>query len=254
MHDAHNHLQDSRFDGIRQNLIREMRTAGVTRCVVNGTCPDDWPRVAKLAAEYPDLIIPSFGLHPWKQPTEGWFEQLVGYLDSVPNACIGECGLDRWMEGHDIEKQTAIFVKQLQLATERNLPISIHCLKAWGPLIEVLESNPLPERGFLLHSYGGSAELVPRLAKLGAYFSFSGYFLHSRKHKVRDAFLRVPSDRLLLETDAPDMLPPENVISHPLPGGLNHPANLVAIYQAATTFLDTAAINDNSLTFFLKNH
>lgn len=250
MQDAHNHLQDRRFEGIREDVIITMLNHGVTRCVVNGTSPRDWPKVAALAAQYPKLIIPSFGLHPWQQPTNGWHEQLVTHLDSVPHACIGECGLDRWIIDHDIDVQRAVFTAQLDLAEQRNLPLSIHCLKAWGILLEILESHALPERGFLLHSYAGSAELVPRLAKLGAYFSFSGHFLHERKQNVREAFMAVPPDRLLIETDAPDMLPPDHVIGHPLENQLNHPANLLGIHAAASDFLDVSGVPENFSRFF----
>ena len=231
--DAHNHLQDPRFDAIRDDVIETMLDAGVTRCVVNGTSPADWPKVAELAGKYPKLIIPSFGLHPWQKPTAGWQQQLIEYLDTTPGACIGECGLDRWIVDYDIELQTKVFTTQLALAAERNLPLSIHCLKAWGHLLDILESQPLPSCGFLLHSYAGSSELVPRLVKLGAYFSFSGYFLHERKQNLRDTFKTIPPDRLLIETDAPDMLPPEHIIAHPLAKQLNHPANLASIYEAA---------------------
>ncbi len=250
MTDAHNHLQDARFDGIRDQIIHEMIASGVTRCVVNGTCPADWPQVAALARKHPGLIIPSFGLHPWREPTEGWLDQLVHFLDTVPDACVGECGLDRWIEGYDIDRQTEVFTTQLDLAAARNLPISIHCLKAWGQLVDLLESRPLPRRGFLLHSYGGSAELVPRLAKLGAYFSFSGYFLHERKQNVRDAFRLVPADRLLIETDAPDMLPPEPSIQHPLADDLNHPANIPGIVDSVSSFIDTEMVEANFRRLF----
>ena len=223
---------------------------GVSRCVVNGTSPEDWPRVAQLAELYPELIIPSFGLHPWKTPSPNWQQQLTSYLDTVPHACIGECGLDRWIKGYDIELQREVFTAQLDLASQRNLPLSIHCLKAWGLLIEILESRPLPQRGFLLHSYSGSAELIPHLTELGAYFSFSGYFLHERKQNVRDAFSSVPSDRLLIETDAPDMLPPDNGIDHPLENQLNHPANINKIHNEAAKFLDVSSVPKNFQRFF----
>ena len=143
-----------------------------------------------------------------------------------------------------------MFTTQLDLASQRNLPLSIHCLKAWGPLIEILESRPLPQRGFLMHSYSGSAELIPRLAKLGAYFSFSGYFLHPRKQNVRDAFSSVPLDRLLIETDAPDMLPPHDCVDHPLEKHLNHPANISKIYDEASKFLDLSGVPENFQRFF----
>ena len=107
-----------------------------------------------------------------------------------------------------------------------------------------------PARGFLLHSYGGSAELVPQLVDLGAYFSFSGYFLHEKKYKTRKAFSHIPSDRLLIETDAPDMLPPEDIISHPLSGNLNHPANLTAIHHAAAQSFDVSKVDRNFDHFF----
>ena len=223
---------------------------GVSRCVVNGTSPEDWPRVAQLAELYPELIIPSFGLHPWKTPSPNWQQQLTSYLDTVPHACIGECGLDRWIKGYDIELQREVFTAQLDLASQRNLPLSIHCLKAWGLLIEILESRPLPQRGFLLHSYSGSAELIPHLTELGAYFSFSGYFLHERKQNVRDAFSSVPSDRLLIETDAPDMLPPDSSNDHPLENQLNHPANISKIHDEASAFLDVSSVSENFQRFF----
>ena len=250
MHDAHNHLQDTRFDAYREQIINDMRKAGIKRCVVNGTHPDNWPKVFELAHEHPDIITPSFGLHPWQKPTEKWLEELIKYLDTTPNASIGECGLDRWMNNHDSKLQEQVFLSQLQLATERNLPLSIHCLKAWGHLIELLESHSLPERGFLLHSYSGAAELIPRLTKLGAYFSFSGYFLHEKKNKVREAFQHIPPNRILIETDAPDMMPPSHTITHALPEKLNHPANLVAIHQHTSEFLDLSQIDQNFTTFF----
>ena len=101
---------------------------------------------------------------------------------------------------------------QLRLAAERNLPLSIHCLQAWGPLLDILRAEPRPACGFLLHSYGGAAELVAPLAELGAYFSLPGYFALERKTRQREAFRQVPADRLLIETDAPDQsLPPERV-------------------------------------------
>lgn len=227
-----------------------MLQSGIRRCVVNGTSPSDWPRVAELAEKYPEFVIPSFGLHPWHQSTDPWTDKLIEYIDTIPNACIGECGLDRWMKGHDIILQSDIFCTHLAIASERNLPLSIHCLRAWGHIIDILESNPRPERGFLLHSYNGSAELIPRLCDLGAYFSFSGYFLRENKQTTREVFGKVPANRLLFESDAPDMLPPAKFIDHPLPDQLNHPANLCRVMEEAKTFLNVSEVNDNFLRLF----
>lgn len=226
-YDSHTHLQ--RFaDPTR--IITEMQAAGVAGCVVNGTGEDDWESVASLAERFPDFITPAFGLHPWKAHlrSAAWLTALEHFLDRFPAASIGECGLDGWVAQPSLAVQREVFLPQLALARERRLPLTIHALKAWEPLFDAFAAEPPPEK-FLLHSFGGSPELVKRLVAMGAYFSFSGHFLHPRKAKVLDAFKTIPRDRLLLETDAPDMLPPPEFIAHPLPDGQNHPANLPLI-------------------------
>jgi TatD DNase family protein len=233
--DSHNHLQ--RFaDPAR--IIGEMRAAGVSGCVVNGTGEDDWDSVARLAEQFPDFVEPAFGLHPWQahRRSDRWRAALEAQLDRFPRASLGECGLDGWVAEPPLELQREVFLPQLALARERRLPVTIHALRAWEPLFEAFRDEPPPEK-FLLHSFGGSAELVTRLADLGAWFSFSGHFLHPRKAKVLAAFKQVPLDRLLVETDAPDMLPPDEWITHPLPDGQNHPANLPRIAAALATAL-----------------
>ncbi|MBT6790209.1 MAG: TatD family hydrolase, partial [Verrucomicrobia bacterium] len=100
--------------------------------------------------------------------------------------------------------------------------------------------GPLLKRGFLLHSYGGPAEMVEPLAKLGAYFSFPGAFAHDRKTRQRDAFRQVPAERLLIETDAPDQALPDDRVAQPLSQAINHPANITAVYGAAAELLAQA--------------
>jgi TatD DNase family protein len=232
-YDAHNHLQDDRLAPALGGILKELPETGLAACIVNGTCENDWPAVQRLAREH-DWIIPAFGLHPWyaNERSAGWFDRLQRLLDETPRATIGEIGLDRWMRDPDLNDQGKVFVAQLQLAAERNIAASIHCLKAWGHLEEALKNHERPARGFLLHSYGGSAEMAAILAKLGAYFSISGYFAHERKAAQREVFRSIPLDRLLVETDAPDMLPPKELVAHDL-GENNDPRNLPRIYEFA---------------------
>ncbi len=134
--------------------------------------------------------------------------------------------------------QEEVFLWQFHLAAERNLPASIHCLQAWGRLFDLLRTGPRPARGFLLHSYGGPAEMIAPLAKLGAYFSLPGYYAHERKARQRETFKLVPRERLLIETDAPDQSLPETRVRFPLAPDtsgrpVNHPANLSAVYEFA---------------------
>jgi TatD DNase family protein len=240
-YDAHNHLQDDRFGGRQSELLTACAKAGVVRMVVNAVCEEDWPRVLQLAQEN-KIVLPSFGYHPWylHARTPDWLANLEKFLNAVPSA-VGEIGLDRWKPDLPYIEQEEVFLAQLQIGAERNLPVSIHCLQAWGRLLELLQTNPRPARGFVLHSFGGPVEMVPALAKLGAYFSFPGYFLLERKLKQREIFRAVPADRLLIETDAPDQpLPPEKIL-YPLTGAdgkpLNHPGNLVAVYSGLAEFL-----------------
>ena len=234
--DAHNHLHDARLAPHRAAILEQLAQLPLKGAVVNGTREDDWDAVATLSREQ-SFIIPSFGLHPWyvASRTLHWLDNLRAQLESHPNAGVGEIGLDRWIEGHDPILQNEIFLRQLALATELNRPATIHCLRAWGALDELLRAHPLPKRGFLLHAYSGPAEMVAGFAKLGGYFSFNAYFLHERKTRQREVFRHIPADRLLVETDAPDMRPPDEFTSFPLhdAGGksLNHPAHIALAYQ-----------------------
>ena len=240
-YDAHNHLQDDRFGGRQSELLSECEKIGFAKMVVNGACESDWPKVRALAREN-KMVLPSFGCHPWhlSERTPDWQKNLEKFLDAVPSA-IGEIGLDRWKPGLSYAGQEEVFLAQLQIAAERNLPVSIHCLQAWGRMHELLRDHLRPARGFVLHSFGGPAEMIPAFTKLGAYFSFPGYFLHARKLRQREAFRQVPADRLLIETDAPDQLLPADKTRFPLTDlagtPLNHPANLIAVYEGLAEFL-----------------
>ena len=163
--DAHNHLQDARFGDQQDELIADCAAVGLSKMVVNGTRESDWPAVADLAERH-DCVLPSFGLHPWfvHKRSPDWLAKLEQQLDAWPSA-VGENGLDRWKPGLAYDGQEEVFAAQLRLAAERDLPASIHCLKTWGRLQELLRDGPLPKRGFLLHSYGGPVEMVEPLAR-----------------------------------------------------------------------------------------
>jgi TatD DNase family protein len=237
LYDAHNHLQDPRLRENREAILSACRTEGIAGMVVNGTSEQDWDEVVSLAREVPE-VHPSLGLHPWWVPdrSPAWLDRLTRLVEAT-GCAIGEIGLDRWKKDLPYTDQEDVFLAQLALGAERNRPVSIHCLQAWGRLLELLETNPLPPRGFLLHSYGGSAEMVDRFAPLGAYFSIPGYYLHPRKDRAWRLLDVIPTDRLLLETDAPDQGFPEHLVRHPLPGYLNHPANLPVLADATAAHL-----------------
>ncbi len=237
MIDAHNHLHDARLAPQRAQMLDELQRLGIERAVVNGTRESDWPAVASLAAETP-WVLPSYGLHPWnvRERSPDFLETLARLLDAQPDAAVGEIGLDRWIEGHDLDEQSEVFRAQLALATARERAVTIHCIRAWGALWEILRTHPLPARGFLLHAYGGPWDMTRGFLDRGGYFSFNPYFLHERKEAQREVFRRLPADRILIETDAPDLAPPPERNTHPLKDAdgraINHPANISLAYRA----------------------
>jgi TatD DNase family protein len=276
LYDAHNHLQDAWLAPHYARVFADLAAVGVRRAVVNGSSEADWPDVAALAAAHP-VVLPSYGVHPWDagNRSPAWQKNLLARLDADPRAAVGEIGLDRWMTDRakpddprlaglriaPIEEQTEVFLWQLGLAAERNLPASIHCLDAFGPLHDALRAAQRPARGFLLHCYSGPAEMVAGFAKLGAYFSFNGCFVDARKTRMRGVYAAVPADRLLVETDAPSIRPPAALEPFSLPptaGGshVNHPANLAATYAALaewrgfTTGALAAQVEQNFLRLF----
>jgi len=276
LYDAHNHLQDAWLAPHYPRVFADLAAVGVRRAVVNGSSEADWPDVAALAAAHP-VVLPSYGVHPWDagNRSPAWQKNLLARLDADPRAAVGEIGLDRWMTDRakpddprlaglriaPIEEQTGVFLWQLGLAAERNLPASIHCLDAFGPLHDALRAAQRPARGFLLHCYNGPAEMVAGFAKLGAYFSFNACFVDARKARMRGVYAAVPADRLLVETDAPSIRPPAALEQFSLPptaGGshVNHPANLAATYAAlaewrgVTTKALATQVEENFLRLF----
>ncbi len=230
--DAHLHLQDPRLAPDFESILSELRQAGISRWMVNGTSPDDWAGVAGIAATNPEAIA-GYGLHPWKVNGFGFegLEKLESFLREDPDAFVGEIGLDKWIRDHDIVLQKRCFLRQLEMANRHGRSTAIHCLQSWGSLRECLKEVP-PAKPFLLHSFGGPREMIGEFLDLGAYFSISGYFFRADKAHKLAVFDDIPFDRILLESDAPDMLPPAEMINTALGDGLNHPVNLVRIYEA----------------------
>ncbi|KAG6714473.1 hypothetical protein I3842_05G204500 [Carya illinoinensis] len=208
--DAHCHLQDPRILSRAPQLIATALDAGVVRFAVNGVSEKDWHLVKQMGEKYTS-VIPCFGLHPWyvAERTPNWFDTLKECLESTPSAAVGEIGLDKGSRGREIDfsDQIDVFRQQLELARELKKPASVHCVRAFGDLLQIMKSIGSFPAGVILHSYLGSAEMVPEFAKLGAYFSFSGYLMSLEARKAKKMLRAVPSERILLESDAPDALP-----------------------------------------------
>ncbi len=230
--DAHAHLQDEKLLPQLDQIAAAARAAGIKKIVCCGSAERDWPAVARVKTIYPQLVIASFGLHPWylRARSRAWFKSLEDHLTRQPSA-VGEIGLDFALTDFDPAEQKEVFSKQLALARRLQRSVSIHCRRAWEGLVEVLQGHGPLEQGGLIHSYSGSAELVPVLAEYNLSFSFSGSLTRSGNRRGHKAFLAVPPERLLIETDSPDLTP----VGAQAP---NVPANLLLVLRAAAKILD----------------
>lgn len=263
LYDAHNHWATDALIQHRATIDKALIEIDLRIAVVNGTHPDDWPDVLELAQDDP-RALPAIGLHPWQVnlAPDNW-QALFQEAFQKGARTVGEIGLDQWIEDHDLERQQIAFRWQLNYAAQHNLPVSIHCLKAIGPLMETLRSAELPARGIHMHAYNGSVELIKELNEFGAYFSFNAGQLKPNAKAAPAAIAAVPFDRVLIETDAPDMLPISKFRYAELPGNthekpLNHPKNLLAAYQAIAdirkvSFQELSSqVAENFHNYFLK--
>lgn len=127
----------------------------------------------------------------------GWEKRLEAYLRRCPAALVGEAGLDR-LHNSEIEPQLSVFRAQAELARNFKRPLLVHAVKAWEWLQKVWTELP-PQ--FVMHSFTGSQEVVPKIVSAGGYVSFSQSIL--KKTNCEDVVRAVPAVRLLLESDGP---------------------------------------------------
>ncbi|KAG0496748.1 hypothetical protein HPP92_001439 [Vanilla planifolia] len=208
--DAHCHLQDPRISALAPHVIQSAVEAGVVRFAVNGVSEKDWHIVKQLGEQH-SSVIPCFGLHPWyvMERSPLWLQSMKVLFATIPFAAVGEIGLDKGSHGKNIDfsEQVDVFQQQLLLAKELERPVSIHCVRAFGEILQIIQCNGPFTSGVILHSFMGSAEMVPEFIKLGCYFSFFGFLTSMKSNKAKKMLKSVPIDRILFESDAPDALP-----------------------------------------------
>ncbi|MCC5848793.1 MAG: TatD family hydrolase [Verrucomicrobia bacterium] len=200
--DSHCHLQDFPAEEL-STILKRAEIFKIERFCVNGTRPEDWSVVARLAANFPG-VYPQFGLHPWQTAqTENWEIKLKEFLLRHPHAGVGEIGLDTQLTDTPLETQRPAFQKQLALAAELQRPCTIHAVGAvWDELLEDLQTHR--PRAALLHAWGGGTHMLPRWIECNAYFSFGGALCREpQSGKLVEAVQAIPLDRILLETDSP---------------------------------------------------
>ena len=221
--DTHSHYDDEAFNDDRFSLLESMAENGVGTIVSIG-CDDITSQNAQaLSQKYPFVYFTA-GYHPeFAEKYDDNAEKLIRRLAKDKKmVAIGEIGLDYHYDtpGRDIQKE--VFIKQIKLAHELDLPIAIHCRDAVGDVMEIIRKYPA--RG-IFHCYSGSKETAQEILKLGYYISFSGTVTFKNAKNVKETAKTVPSDRYLCETDCPYLSPEPNR------GKRNDSKNLVYILK-----------------------
>ncbi|WP_298272257.1 TatD family hydrolase [Geobacter sp.] len=218
--DTHCHLTSPPLASRVDDVLDAARRAGVTQFIVPGVDPDDWPAIAALARRHAPSVRGAFGIHPMAADRANP-ETLALLADYGREACaIGEIGLDYTLPDVPRELQQAAFRAQIRVAVETGLPVILHCRKAFRDLLAILDEEGVARVRGVMHAFSGSPEVATACLRLGLFISVAGSVTYPTAVRPVAVVRQVPLDRLLLETDSPDMTP------EPLRGRPNEPAFL----------------------------
>ena len=214
--DTHMHLYDTKYDDIREEVIKEALDMGVKKMIAVGFDYVSSLKAIELADKY-DFIYASIGIHPSEVEKEedkelSWIYTLAKNKKVV---AIGEIGLDYYWDKTYVELQKEYFHKQLDIAKDLNLPVIIHARDAQFDSFEVVKAHPSVIGVF--HCFGGSLEMAERLIKLGYYIGVGGVLTFKNAKEIKRVVDGISLDNMLSETDSPYLSP------HPHRGEVNHP-------------------------------
>lgn len=206
--DTHTHNSDPAYQDCEDEVIRRAEEAGVTALIQADIDSSERERMYSLSARHPGVLYNMLGLYPgsvnghWRDEIDA----LLPWRDKGPVA-MGEIGLDYHFGTEFKEEQKEAFRTQLELASEWDLPVNIHLRDATEDFFAIIKDcRHLHLRGNL-HAFGGSYETFMRLSGLGDWYVGIGGVVTFKKSRIGEDISRIPLDRILLETDAPNLAP-----------------------------------------------
>jgi TatD DNase family protein len=227
--DSHCHLDFEDFRDELPAVLERARAAGILAmvCVGSGGDLETARRAAALATQEPDIFA-AVGIHPHDAgKIEPDFWPALEELAKQPRVVgIGETGLDYFYDHSPKQVQREVFERFLRLATAVKRPVICHVRDAHEDAIAVLRVGPLPDQGGVIHCFTGNVENARCYLDLGFHLSFSGVITFKKADDIRAAAAFAPTDRIMVETDAPYLAP----IPHR--GKRNEPAYVVKTLEA----------------------
>lgn len=203
-------LTHDSFDEDRDQVISDAMDAGVGRFVLTGSTEEASREALRLACEWPGTMYSTAGVHPHhaSEYSDEIHAALRSLLQEPQVVSVGECGLDYFRNFSPAEAQRRAFSRQLDLAAETGLPLFLHQRDAHTDFVDILEPR-IPELGkAVAHCFTGSDSDLDAYIEMGLYVGITGWICDERRGlHLREIIHRIPLDRLMIETDAPYLLP-----------------------------------------------
>ena len=245
--DTHSHYDDDKFIEDREEVLEKIFNAGVTRCINMG-CDIESSKKAIEIANTHDFIYAAVGLHPEEIPhlEEELWKTILQIKDlAIQNkkvVAIGEIGLDYYWNKENKELQKQAFIRQIELANELKLPVSIHTRDAIDDMISIIRNYKIENSG-VLHCCPFNRELVKHGVDNGLYIGFGGTSTFKNSKNAKEILNMVPDDRILIETDSPYLSP------EPKRGTRNDSSNLKYIIEKLAEYKEIEPEKMAKLTY-----
>ena len=203
--DSHTHLDFAEFDHDRNEVLNRAAKNHISDIIISATTAKRWPLISQLACENcaPKCHV-AFGLHPMfmSEHKDEDIAALKKILSSQKAVAVAEIGLDFFISNPDRDAQIKLFVAQLDIAQQMNLPVIIHARKSQDIVLKYLRR--FPDLRGSLHSFSGSEQQARQFIDLGFYLGFGGPITYTRATRLRKLVSSLPLDTMLIETDSPD--------------------------------------------------
>lgn len=204
--DTHSHINMIESISIDE-IIKNALDNNVKKIVVPAAYHSDIDTVFELSQRYENIYC-YLGVHPSevKDWDDSLIEKIKNYANSKKVVGIGEIGLDYYWDKSFNELQKEVFIKQIKLANELNLPVNIHDREAHKDTFDILKEHNKNSK-VIMHCFSGSHEFAQECVKEGWYIALGGVVTFKNAKKMKEVAINIPIEKLLLETDAPYLSP-----------------------------------------------